>query len=805
MTGEGAAGASNEISGGTFHGPVLQGGSFTGTTFVIQQAPAAPVALGQLPPPAAGFTGREAELAQVATLLDPAAKATAGTVVVSAVAGLAGVGKTALAVQAAYAAVSSGWFPGGVLFIDLHGYDEAPVQPGQVLDSLLRALGVPGEHIPEGTEQRTVLYRSALAQILDPVLVIADNASAEAQVRPLIPGRGPHRVVITSRHTLAGLGARLLDVTVLDEAEAVALLDKVVRAARPDDDRIRADGAAAGRLAVVCAGLPLALQISAALLVADPALAPGELAGALDDEVRRVETLRCDDGGGVGAPSVAAAFELSYRRLDEDAARLFRLLPASPGPDASTAAAAELAGWPVDRARAVIGRLARAHLVEAAGRPGRWRMHDLLRLYARQLSEADQGDRDQATGRVLDYYLSRTDAADDSLRALAGQPMAAEFTGRDDALAWLDEEWPNLIAAVTVAAATGRDQIAMCLPLILSDYALWRRRFGDWLAVLAVSRDCARRRSDRAREAASLDDLGLALRNVRRFEESISAHQDAIAIYRETGDRYGEGTALNRLGGALREVRRFEESINAHQDAIAIYRETGNRRGEGTALNNIGLAMRHEQRFEESINAHQDAVAIYRETGDRHGEGAALSNLGVELAVVRRFKEAISALQDAIAIYREAGDRHGEGTALDSLGMALAEVRRFAEAISAHQDAVVIFREAGDRHGEGMALHNLGAALVEVRRFEEAIDCFQQDVAICWETGDLYGAGHTLRSLGSTYKEMRRPDQATTYWRQAAAAMRDAGEPEEAARLEQLAANIRTRRRWWRTSRSAVI
>ena len=205
----------------------------------IVQATAAPVALAQLPALVAGFTGRDAELAQITALLDPAGDA--GAVVVSAVAGLAGVGKTALAVQAAHAARQAGWFPGGILFIDLHGYDDAPVQPGQALDALLRALGVAAEHIPPGAEQRAGLYRSALAQIGDPVLIIADNASAEAQVRPLLPGPGPHRVVVTSRHTLAGLAARLLDVTVLDDEAAVALLDAALRDARPGDDRIGAD------------------------------------------------------------------------------------------------------------------------------------------------------------------------------------------------------------------------------------------------------------------------------------------------------------------------------------------------------------------------------------------------------------------------------------------------------------------------------------------------------------------------------------------------------------------------------------
>jgi tetratricopeptide (TPR) repeat protein len=747
VTSEGTGETSSTIGSGTFSGPVLLGRDFTGNTFVTIQAGAAPVALAQLPPLAAGFTGRAAELAQVSGLLDPAGGTAA--VVVSAVAGLAGVGKTALAVHAAHAARSSGWFPGGVLFIDLHGYDQNPVQPAQALDALLRALGVPGEHIPDGAEQRAGLYRSALAQVADPVLVIADNASSEAQVRPLIPGPGPHRVIITSRHTLAGLGARLLDVTVLDQATAIALLDAVVRAARPDDDRIGGDSAAAGRLAGSCGGLPLALQITAALLVADPVLTAAELAAEMADEVRRLAALRYDDGGGVSAPSVAAAFELSYRQLDEDAARLFRLLPAGPGPDVSTAAVAELAGWPAGRTRAAIGLLVRAHLVEPCGVRGRWRMHDLLHLYARQVPATSPEEREQAISRLLAWYLRYAQAADQHLQALAGEPVPAEFTGRDDALAWLDAERPGLIAAVMMAAATGRHQEAMRLPLNLGEYLDWRRRFDDWLAVLAVSRTSARQLSDKVNEAAALNNLGLALWEVRRFEEAVSAHQDAAAIYRETGDRRGEGTALNNLGGALRKVRRFEEAVSCFK---------------------------------------QD-IAICRETSDRHGEGIALDNLGLALWEVRRFEEAISACQDAAAIYRETGDRHSEGTALNHLGISLLGLRRFEEAVSAHQDAAAICRETGDRHGEGLALGNLGLALWQVRRFEEAISAHQDAAAICRETGDRHSEGQTLTNLASVYQEIRRPDRTAECWREAAAAMREAGDLEEAARLEKLAAD----------------
>jgi hypothetical protein len=532
-------------------------------TFVSNQAAAAPVALAQLPPLTAGFTGRESELAQVAALLDPAAPS--GAVVVSAVAGLAGVGKTTLTVHAAHAARAAGWFGGGVLFIDLHGYDEYPVQPGQALDALLRALGVPGEHVPEGTEQRAALYRSALDQVTGPVLVIIDNASAEAQVRPLLPGPGPHRVIITSRHTLAGLGARQLDVTVLGQEDAVRLLDRVVRAARPGDGRVSGDQDAAARLAGACGGLPLALQVTAALLVADPVLSAAELAGDLADEVRRLQALRYDDGSGPRAPSVAAAFELSYRQLDAEAGLLFRLLPLDPGPDLSTGAAAALADWPLARARGVLGRLARVHLVEVARAGGRWRMHDLLRLYARQLPGDGGGERDQAVARLLDWYYRFAAAADDHLRALAGQPVPGEFTGRDDALTWLDANRPNLIAATAMAAAAGRDQEAVNLPLVLSTYLSWRRRFDDWLTVLTISRETARRLGDRRGEVMALNNLGLALREVRRFDEAITAQQDAAAIFRETGDRHREEAVPGSTGAPLAAAHGFEAITSAKE------------------------------------------------------------------------------------------------------------------------------------------------------------------------------------------------------------------------------------------------
>ena len=415
-----------------------------------------------------------------------------------------------------------------------------------------------------------------------------------------------------------------------------------------------------------------------------------------------------------------------------DAARLFRLLPVDPGPDVSTEAAAALAAWPPGQTRTVFGQLAKAHLVEAGiGATGRWRMHDLLRLYACQITDTDAGEREQAIDRLLSYYVNHTSAADAHLRALAGSSPAMKFKDRNEALAWLDMERPNLIAAVAMAAATGRDEIAVSLPTVLSQYLSWRRRFDDLLAVLTISRDSAHRQGKRANEVVALNNLGAALQQVGRFEEAISALQDAAAIYRDTGDRHGEGMALTNLGAALQEVvGRFEEAINALQDAAAIYRETNDRHGEGIALDNLGIALQKVKRSEEAVSAHREARVFFEETGDRHSEGMALNNLGNALRQLGRFEEAVSAYREARVIFEETGDRHSEGMALGNLGAALLKVGRFEEAVSAFQNGAAIYRETGDQYSEGSALGNLGAALHQVKRFEEAISAYQDGATI---------------------------------------------------------------------------
>ena len=728
---------------------------------------AAPVALPQLPPVAAGFTGRGDDLAKLRGVLDP--DGVAGEVAV--VTGLPGVGKTALAVKAGQDALYRHWF-GAALFIDLHGYDELKVQPEQVLDALLRALLVPGERIPPDLGARQALYRSEVAKMATvgkSVLVIADDASAESQIQPLLLGIREHKVVVTSRRTLENLSAPLVDLTALDITAGVEVLKKVLQEARADDDRIAGDRPTAWRrLAEACAGLPLALQIVAGRLKAHPNLRLPQLADELSDEKERLGALQGDDG----LRSVTAAFQLSYRQLGEITKRVFRMLSVNPGPDLSTEAVEVLTELPERKVVAALSELEGEHLIEAVPRvQGRWRMHDLLRLYAQLQSQrhADTDAPEPARERLFQFYLATARDADKRLQAPV-KAVPGKFNSQDDALDWFHAERPNLVATVKMADRTGPNQVAIDLPLALGHYFYRRRRFDDWLATLAISRKAAGRSPcrNKNKKGESLTQLGWALGEQRQFEEAINACQDAVKIFERTRNQRAKAGALTNLGHALRGRDRFDEAIKAYQAAGNIYERTGDRRGSGIVLTNLGLAQArvgHLQEAKISLQeakiSHTAAVAIFqKEIGDRLEEGAALTNLGHILRDLGELDQAITACQEAVKAYQDTTDRHGEGNALDQLGLTLQEAMRPEKAIIEHEKAIAIFRETNDRHGEGIALSNVGLAYRKVRRFEDAITACQAAVAIFRETTDPYSEGIALGRLGLALQGVQRFEKA---------------------------------------------
>jgi tetratricopeptide (TPR) repeat protein len=742
---------------------------------------------GLLPRDVPAFTGRDDELARLAEL------GGGGRVVVSAIGGTAGVGKTALAVHAAHQLL--GEFPDGHLYADLRGYTEGqdPAEPGDVLQVLLRRLGVPAEEVPAEVEERSGLLRQLLAARR--VLMVLDNARSETQVRPLLPGAGGSLVLVTSRSVLPGLEVdERISLDVLPEDKAAAVLVSVIGAARA-----AGEAQAVAEVVWLCGRLPLALRVAGQLLAAHPAWPVGKLASMLAGEQDRLARL------GAGDLQVRTAFEVSYRQLAGEDARMFRLLGLHPGPDFTARSAAALAGTKPEAAARAVERLAEVHLVteDATGRFG---MHDLLRLFARQTCQQtdSSADREAAEARLVDYHVGLAEFLESCVepRQRPAAEQVAERAGKTlpsmhEALAAFQLERTALLAALSLAAERRWDQQVQRLSNSTADPLGVLRYLDDLLTVQEAALAAARHAGDRNVEGRAIGNLGVVYSELRRFDEAIDCYEQVAAIFRETGDRPGESQALTLLGADYSEVGRSDEAIECYEHATAISREIDDRHGEGHALANLGITYRELRRFDEAIDCLEQATAILRATGDRRDEGQALGNLGWAYGDAGRVDEAIECYEQSLAIFRETGDRYGEGQALSHLGSSYGEAGRSDEAIDCHQQAVAILRETGDRRGEGLALANLGFTYRELRRFDEAIDCLEQATAILRETGDRRGEGRALTSLGLAFQQMRQPNRAAPYWREAAAIMRDTGAHEEAGRLEKLAANVQSRRRWW--------
>ncbi|MFI2511436.1 tetratricopeptide repeat protein [Streptomyces sp. NPDC018972] len=677
----------SDFRGGVFLREVV------GVQVVIQRGGAAvPEAMAGLPPRPGGFAGRERETEDLLRALDPAGAQSAATLV-AAVSGLGGIGKTALAVETAHLARERGWFPGGVLFIDLHGYDREPVTADRALQALLRALGTLPEHIPATTDERAALYRSTLAARAHErgaVLVLADNASSPDQVRPLLPGDSRHHVLVTSRDRLPQLGARLVPLDQLGPREAYELLDLALRIADPCDIRVADEPDTAERLAGLCGHLPLALQIAAALLAEDPDKPVTELVAELTESHDRLDHL--DDG----ERSVRAAFELSYHRLPPEHARLLRLLALAPGPEVSDEVVTALVGAEEPPVRA-LKVLARAHLVERGSERGWWRLHDLVRVFGAGVLAGDAELREEgeaARERVLEFYCRWAYAADGRLRWLPGMEEPERFGDRGQALAWLDAERSGLVAAV----GWGREErfagAAVRLASCLAEYLDWRRYFDDWVAVAEAAREVAHRSGDRLGEANAWSYLGNALKEAGRAEKAVDAHNRARALYQDAEDGHGEAIAWNNLGIALRGVGRVEEAVDAHSRARALFEDAGDGHGEAIAWTNLGIALREVGRVEEAVDAHSRARALFEDAGDRHGEAIAWNNLGGALRDAGRVEEEIEAYGRSLKCRRGFDDWYGEGQTLHNLAVAHAVANRPAEARTAYLQSADAYTRA---------------------------------------------------------------------------------------------------------------
>jgi len=723
----------------------------------------------QLPAPPPSFTGRVAELADLDRVPD------ATSVVVASIDGMAGVGKTALAVHAAHRMAPH--YPDGQLFLDLHGYTDgvAPVEPGDALDRMLRALGVPGDQVPRDLDDRAAFYRSRMAG--RKVMVLLDNAASEAQVAPLLPGTPGCLVMITSRRRLIGLDqTRVVSLDVLPFQDAITLL---VSAAGES----RTEGAAAEVLAEVvalCGRLPLAVRIAAARLRSRPAWSVENLAERLRDHRHRLVELEA------GSRSVAAALESSCQDLDPQVRRAYRLLALHPGSDLDRYAAAALLDAGTGEADRLIEQLIDAHLLQEPS-PGRFGFHDLVRDHARAtpIREDGEPDRRAAVTRLLDHYRHAASAAMDvaypherSRRPDVPRSSTAvpDFPDPVRAGAWIGRELSNLIAAAQHAAEHGWPGHVAHVGATVHRY-LYDQGFSAEAATLHQNALAAARAVGDARgEADALIQLGKVHWWFHsRLEQAAELFELAASTAHAGGHHLGEVRALTSLG-ALRSLQGEYERANGHfAAALAGVRHVSDHVAELDAR--YFLAWHHLRNGEPATDDFERCLALARAHGDRNGEWLALHGLGYANRTCGWFEPAIDSFEQALQISRAVGDQRGTLGCLIGLARAYRQEGHGAQAASYYQRAIDLAREVGNPNWEYEAVHGFGRLACAAGSAEQALTYFTQALDLAAKLGQPVSEIRAHDGLAHAHRLLDERDHARRHWQRALDILTELGLP----------------------------
>jgi DNA-binding SARP family transcriptional activator len=665
----------------------------------VPAQPAGPVPR-QLPSDVAGFSGRTGPLKALDELLARRSETT-GPVVISAIAGTAGIGKTALAVHWAHGVADR--FPDGQLYVNLRGFDPAgtPVEPATAIRGFLDGLAVPPERVPTEFDAQVNLYRSLLAD--RQILIVLDNARDPDQVRPLLPGAAGCLVLVTSRSQLSGLlatdSAVPLPLDLLPDDEARQLL-----AARLGTDRMTAEPEAVADVIAVCAGLPLALAVVAARAAARPDFP----LSATADQIRAAGAGLDPWTGADPASDLRTVFSWSYNALDSTAARLFRLLGLHPGPDFAVPAAASLAALPLPQTRYHLTQLIEANLlIEQV--PGRYALHDLLRTYAieRAMVIETERDRHAALYRLLDHYLQTAYAATlllDPHRPPPHTPPAPqggvariELRTHEEATEWLTMEEAGLIKAIEYAAASDFDTHAWQLANCLNVFFDRRGMLAQLLGIQRTGLGAAQRLGDRVAEGMAHTAIGVALSALRSHDAAKEHLNRALALRNELGDLRGQAMSHVNLAWLSYRQADWEGALQNSRRAYDLFRKVDDRAWQGRALNMVAWCYAVRGEYQQAIACCEHALAIQQEVGDVTEEGFTWDSLGYAQLHLGDPRLAITSFHRALALFDRQDDRRGRASVLHHLGDAHYAVDERDIARSVWLDALRLFQQVG-RH-----------------------------------------------------------------------------------------------------------
>ncbi|HXS63849.1 MAG TPA: BTAD domain-containing putative transcriptional regulator [Streptosporangiaceae bacterium] len=722
----------------------------------------------QLPFAAAHFAGRARELSAVSRLLDQARADQPGTVVISAIDGMPGVGKTALAVQAGHLLAHR--YPDRQLFVDLHGLTPGrePADPADVLAMLLAADGVDPQYLPASLDGRAAMWRDRLAGQRS--LLILDNAASSAQVAPLLPGTAGCLVLVTSRRFLGDLPVTLeVPLDVLPRGDATVMFTDLAPRAANDPDQV-AD------LVELCGRLPLAIMLLARLFARHRSWTMADLIGQTRTRLLAVT---------VENRTVTAAFEASYQDLDFGRRRFFRLLGLHPGPEIDAFAAAALTGLPLAEATVQLNALFGDRLLEEPA-PGRYRLHDLIRQYARSLAAGDpDSERKRAIDRLLDYYQHTALVADAHLARHArpatdrvpAPTSAPDLPDWARAHAWMTAERASLTACIEYAITCG-DQarvtglIAAIAAPLRSDGPRPRA-----VALHAAAAQAARDLGDERGQANALLNLG----DLRYLSGDNVTAADALAqardIYRRIGDQLGEANALHILGVAQQQLPDgLPAAIELTRQALDIYRAIGDRLGEANSLSSLGIMRRLTGDYPGATGPLEGSLEIFREIGGAQGEATALRGLADVWQVTGEYQDAVRLMEQALEISREAEDRFGEAYALFGIGSVRQLTGDYAAATLALEQAMHLHRSIGSRRGEAYACGWLGDSRRALGDFPGATESLEASLDLCCDIGDRIGEAYALLGLGRVRRAVEDLPGATGFLKRALDIFGDLGD-----------------------------